>query len=126
MEPLRQKSLFWHNIWVNCGWPRDGNLAGIMRRTRAAYHAAVKRVKRNEKDITRKAESLASHNTRDFWSKVKKITGSKKGCANVVDGICDAANIANHFGDIYDKLYHCVSFSQSEMVQFRHMLNDMP
>ena len=82
VEPFRQKSLFWHNIWVDCGRPRDGNLAGIMRRTRAAYHAAVKRVKRDEKDITRKrfAESLASHNTRDFWSEIKKITGSKKGC----------------------------------------------
>ena len=42
VDPVRQTSIFWHNMWVNCGRPRDGVVAGIMRRTRAAYHYAVR------------------------------------------------------------------------------------
>ena len=36
VEPARQKSLFWHEIWVNCGRPRSGTVANIMRKTRAS------------------------------------------------------------------------------------------
>ena len=37
VEPLRDKSLFWHHMWADCGRPRSGNVADIMRSTRAAY-----------------------------------------------------------------------------------------
>jgi len=43
VEPLRDKSLFWHHIWVDCGRPRSGYVADIMRNTRAAYHRVVRR-----------------------------------------------------------------------------------
>jgi hypothetical protein len=35
---LRDKSILWHDIWVDWGHPRDGAVASIMRRTRASYH----------------------------------------------------------------------------------------
>ena len=41
VEPVRRQSILWHNIWVECGRPKTGYVAGIMRQTRARYHYAV-------------------------------------------------------------------------------------
>ena len=38
MSPAWEKSLLWHNIWLEYGRPRDGLIADIMRRTRAVYN----------------------------------------------------------------------------------------
>jgi hypothetical protein len=37
VQPVRDKSLFWHNLWLECGRPKTGAVADCMRRTRAAY-----------------------------------------------------------------------------------------
>ena len=68
VEPVRQTSIFWHNLWVSCGRPHDGVVADIMRKTRATYHYAVRSVKRREQDIVnqRFATALLSHKDRDF------------------------------------------------------------
>ena len=42
VAPLREKSLLWHNIWDDCGRPHTGTVADIMRKTRSAYHYAVR------------------------------------------------------------------------------------
>jgi len=44
----REKSVLWHRIWVECGRPNTGPVVDVMRRTRALYHYAVRRVKRDE------------------------------------------------------------------------------
>ena len=58
-----------------------------MRRTRALYHYAVRRVKRDQKNVTRQrfVDAVLSNSNRDFWSEVKRMNGNKVGCANVVD-----------------------------------------
>ena len=53
VEPFRQKSLFWHRIWIDCGRPSNGVVADCMRRTRANYHYSVRQVKKNEEFIVR-------------------------------------------------------------------------
>ena len=52
VEPVRAKSILWHNIWVECGRPKTGTVADIMRRNRAQYHYTIRRIKRNEDSIT--------------------------------------------------------------------------
>ena len=32
VEPYRVKSMFWHNLWVDCDRPATGEVATIMRR----------------------------------------------------------------------------------------------
>jgi hypothetical protein len=32
VNSLRSKSLFWHNVWSDCGRPRNGAVADCMRR----------------------------------------------------------------------------------------------
>ena len=60
VEPKRQVSLFWHNMWKDQGCPHHGVVADIMRSTRAQYHSAIKWVKQNDKYIRniRLAESV--------------------------------------------------------------------
>jgi hypothetical protein len=60
VEPVRQKSLFWHRLWYDCGRPRSGVVADVMRRTRATYHRTMRRVKRNEQVIVRQRFADAS------------------------------------------------------------------
>jgi hypothetical protein len=52
VEPVRQNFFFRHNIWIECDHPNTGNVADIMRRTRAAYHYRL--FKRNEHAIVRR------------------------------------------------------------------------
>ena len=74
VEPLRQKSLFWHNIWCDCGRPKNGVVADCMRRSRASYHYSIRQVKKDEDNIIREriANALIDDPTRNFWSEVKK------------------------------------------------------
>ena len=47
--PLRDRSIFWHRIWLDCGRPTPGAVAESMRRSRAAYHYAVRRIEMTKK-----------------------------------------------------------------------------
>jgi len=51
VAPYRSKSLFSHNLWVECGKPRTGVVYDIMRQTRARYHHAIRNARRNEDEI---------------------------------------------------------------------------
>lgn len=117
VEPVRQKSIFWHDMWVNCGRPRSGVVADIMRRTRASYHYAIRMVRRREKEIVneRFAEAVSSSNGRDFWNEVKRIRHSGSGCSNSVDGLTSANEIASFFADKYQDLYTSVPYNASDM-----------
>src|SRR5664279_3104568 len=112
VEPLREKSLFWHRLWLDCDRPRNGAVADSMRRTRAAYHYAIREVKRNEDTIIRErfADALLENTDRNFWHEVKKIRNSKCCTSNIVDGYSDAGNISQLFFDKYRELYTSVPY----------------
>ena len=125
VKPYREKSMFWHKLWMDCGRPRTGHVADCMRRTRAAYHYAMRRVKRDADEITRDrfAAALLQNNSRDFWTEVKKIRASKLTCNGIVDGHSDASEIARIFGDKYRDLYTSVSFNKCDMHEISDFLD---
>ena len=61
--------------WIDCGKPRGGQFAYFMRRTRAAYHYAIRRIKRDEQEIVneRFVEAILKNDERDFWSETKRM-----------------------------------------------------
>jgi hypothetical protein len=126
VEPVRKKSILWHNIWAQSGRPRSGCIADIMRRTRAAYHYAVRRVKRNEKDIVRQrfAEAVLTDNTRNFWTETKKLANQRHVGASIIDGCCDSYDIASLFATKYQDLYNSVGYSSLEMEQLQLELSE--
>lgn len=117
VSTAREKSILWHNIWLECGKPRDGLVANIMRRTRAAYHYAVRYVKQNNSDIVRQrfASAIIENRNRDFWAEVKKVCGKTCGIQRTVDGHTQSDLIANVFANKYDELYTSVGYDGVEM-----------
>ena len=117
VKNARESSLFWHDIWTQCGKPRDGVVADVMRRARASYHYAIRFVKRNENNIVNEhlAEALVNNRGRDFWREVKHIRGTNKCCSSYIDGIHGSKDIAELFADQYQDLFCSVSYDNNEM-----------
>ena len=114
VAPAREKSMFWHNIWCECGRPHIGVVADIMRRTRAAYHYAIRHVKKNESDIVKQriADASMVNRSRDFWTEVQRMkSNGSNSVSSSVDGVSDCRNIT----DKYEELYTCVSYDEAEM-----------
>jgi len=78
-----------------------------MRRTRAAYHYSIRKVKRDEDTLIneRFADSIINNDARDFWSEMKRIRSNKAGKSRIVDGQTENNNIAKLFADKYRELY---------------------
>ncbi len=125
VQPARDKSLFWHKLWVDCGRPRSGAVADCMRRTRAAYHYAIRKVRDDEDHITRDrfATALYEHDDRNFWLEVRRIRSKAHSLSGVIDGKHDEESISDLFTAKYQKLYTSVSYEASEMGSIINDLN---
>jgi hypothetical protein len=93
--PLRERSMFWHRMWLDCGRPRTGVVSESMRQTRAAYHYALRNIRKDEEDIVRErtADAMLLNNSRDFWLEVKRIRGNKACISRTIDGQTEDHNI---------------------------------
>ena len=127
VEPLRDKSLFWHNTWLECDRPKTGVVADIMRRTRAAYHDAIRRIKQNADAIIneRFAEAVINNKSRDLWAEVKRIRGCGSCPTNVVDCRDTPAENASFFAKKYQDLYTYVSYDSNCMIDIFCELDDL-
>ena len=70
-----------------------------MRRTRAEYHYAIRRIKRDENDIIKErfADAFLTNRSRDLWAEVKRIRGGGSSLSNVVDGFSIPDDISAFF-----------------------------
>jgi len=77
-----------------------------MRRSRAAYHYAIRKAKRDEDLIVseRITVLMLKSEDRDFWSEIKRSRAKPVGGRNV-DGVPDNVGISKLFRDKYQKLY---------------------
>jgi len=122
----REKSILWHNIWLECGRPRDGTVADNMRRTRAAYYYAVRYIKQNNSDIVKQwfASAIVENRSRNFWHEVKKVRGGKGDIQRTVDGHTQNDFIGDLFANKYEDLYTSVRYDQTEMDGLRQDIKD--
>ena len=62
-------------MWVDCGRPHNGLVADVMRKTRARYHAAIRKARNDEANIVneRFASAVLENRNRDFWKEVKRV-----------------------------------------------------
>jgi len=81
---------------MECGRPRCGVVADIMRKTRSGYHYAIRMARRNAGDNINEhfAEVLVGNRGRE-WSEAKKIRRSMARVSCVVDGVSDVGDIAD-------------------------------
>ena len=127
VQPTRDKSLFWHNLWLACGRPKTGAVADCMRRTRAAYHYAIRKVKRDDERLMheRIADSMLNNDTRNFWSEVKRIRSNKAGTSRIVDGNSESISIAQLFASQYRDLYTSVPYNKDEMLCIQNEVEEL-
>ena len=122
----KQESLYWHRCWREAGCPRNGDLAEMMRITRARYHKAVKYVKKNRDKIRmeKMAASIAENRHRDFWNEVRKIKGRDNYLPACVDGVNTDNEICDVFSRKYESVYNCVSFDTGDMQNIVDIVNE--
>lgn len=118
VKELRDRSLFWHNVWIQSGKPATGHVADIMRDTRRKYHDKIKVIKADERRIRNKklADSMsAGGNNRDLWSEIKKINAFNKGSPVVMNGVCNVKDICNIFKSKYENIYTSAPTQTNEL-----------
>jgi len=117
VAPYQTKSLFWHNICVECERPWHGVVADIMRHTRSQYHRAIRRVKINERNIISEkfTEAVIENRGRDFWSEVKRVRRTHPSVSSVIDGLSQPEDKADVFASKYQDLYTGVSYNSESM-----------
>ena len=125
VAPLKNQSVFWHNLWSDCGKPHNGVVADIMRKSRARYHAAIRQVRKDNVEIVnnRTATALSLNKNRDFWSEIKRIRHNRSVVGGVVDGFCSSSDIADVFANKYQDLYTSVPYDVEELQSIRNDLN---
>ena len=116
VQEKKEKSIFWNSIWRDNGCPRNGVVADTYRRARAAYHYAIRAVKKNEDTIkgTKIAKAFCDNRHRDFWTEIKKIHSDKSKCQSSMDGKTGVKNVCDVFVKKYSELYNSVSFKKNE------------
>ena len=116
VEHLKAKSLFWHNVLVDCDRPKTSAVADVMRRTRASYNYAIRCVRHNERNNIneRFADTMLVDNITDFWSEVKRLRSNKTCSSNMVDDFTSPCDIANFFASKYQDLYTSVKLTRQK------------
>ena len=103
VQPFKDKSIFWHNVWRDSGSPKHGQIAENRRLARAKYHWAIKQTKKeaNNYILNKTADQLSNKSFNDFWKTIKKLKGNNKTIASVVDGKTTDDEISNRFRYLY-------------------------
>ena len=127
-KPLKDDALFWNAIWVSCGKPHNGVVCQIRRSTRAKYHKAVKKLKKEE-NLNRcevMAEAMIANNNRKFWTEAKKFKGRNRvSVPNTMDEARGDGNVAELFARKYETLYNSVPYDDDKMIDLCKRVDEM-
>ena len=107
----------WHDVWVQSGKPREGDIANMKRKTRLKYHYAIRHVTKENLRIRnyKMADAISMNNDRVLWDEVRKMTKTSNNLPNAMDEVNGTDEIASLFADKYDALYNSVSYNINEM-----------
>ena len=107
VKPFQEDAQFYYAVWQSYGKPLDCPVHYAMKRTRNAYHYAVRRLKRNADSV--KNDKLLEHclsgNSSNIIKELKKQNPTSQPYVSSIDGHTGSKNISNHFCDTYKHLY---------------------
>ena len=109
VAPFKKDSKFWCSIWLSAGKPISGVLFDLMRKTKYQYKYAVRRLQRVNSRIQNDKflESILRGGV-NIFDEIKRFRGKAKQCSSRIDDEVGAANISQHFGNIYSDLFNKV------------------
>ena len=109
VKPYSEESKFWFQVWVSEGKPRFGPIFDNMKLSKKQFKYAVRRLKRvNDRIQNDKFVSGLLHGGVDIFKEIRKFRGTSSSYSSRIDEEVGASNIANHFAEIYEKLYNNV------------------
>ena len=112
-----ENAKMWHDVWVQSGKPRQGDIANMKRKSRLKYHYAIIHVTKENLRIRnyKMAEAISKNNDRVLWDEVRKMSKTSNNLPNAMDGVTGTDEISSIFADKYDLLYNSVGYSMDEM-----------
>ena len=124
VKPERDRSVFWHWMWLESGKPNTGFIYQIMKGTRHQYHYAVRRCKSNKLNIQKQRLAENIHNSTNFWREIKKINPANKLSTTIMDNANGDKEITSLLVNKYETLYSSVPTDDNEMNQLHLMINE--
>lgn len=126
VEPLKEKSMLWGQIWHECGEPQEGLVKDIYRKAQREYHYMVKYVNRNESTLRKQKmlDCMEGDRQRDFWSESYKVHKKAKVTATCINGENEPEKIAQVFAEKYKHLYNSVPSNEENIEKIRHDINE--
>ena len=108
---------FWHDIWVNQGKPKQGDIATMKRKTRLKYHYAIRYVTKENIRIrnNKMGDAISMNNDRELWDEVRKLTKTNNSLPNMMDGLTGDEEISHIFSEKYDTLYNSVGYNIQDL-----------
>ena len=107
VQPYKDMSVFWYNIWISSGKPQFGELYHTMRHSKNQYKYAKRRCSNAADQIKRnKFIEACMNGEKDLLTEIKKMKRTSQHTSSKIDGYSDDTAIANHFKNIYEKLYN--------------------
>ena len=123
VKPFQEEARFIHAIWISYGKPQNCPLHDSMKRSRNAYHYAIRKLKRDEEQT--KNKHLLDHclkgNSSNVIKEFKKQNPRSEQKSSVIDGHSSNQNIANTFCGIYTELYQRNDSSDSLNTQIKDL-----
>ena len=116
----------WHDVWVQSGKPRQGDIANMKRKTRLKYHYAIRYVTKENIRIrnNKMGEAVSNNNDRVLWDEVKKMSNTSNNLPNIIDDKTEVEEISNIFAEKYDLLYNSVGYSVNELERLKIDINE--
>ena len=120
----RERSLFWHWIWVECQRPTRGVVYDCMSHSRRVYHAAIHKVRRMQIDIQKQklADNCQNVTAKTFWQSIQNLNPTCKGVSDIIDDVTGSQNIADLFADIYCSIYTSVPTDPREIAAIQNTI----
>ena len=115
----------WHDVWVQSGKPKQGDIANMKRKTRLKYHYAIRYVTKENIRIrnNKMGEAVSSNNDRVLWDEVRKMTKTNNNLPNIIDDKTEVEEISNIFVEKYDMLYNTVGYSINDLNKLTNDIN---
>ena len=112
-----ENAKLWHDVWLQSGKPKHGDIANMKRKTRLKYHYAIRYVMKENIRIrnNKMGEAVSNNNDRMLWDEVRKMTKANNNLPNVIDGSTGIKEISDIFANKYDTLYNSVSYNMNDL-----------
>ena len=121
MKEHAENAKVWHDVWVQSGKPKQGDIANMKRKTRLKYHYAIRYVTKENIRIrnNKMGEAVSNNNDRVLWDEVKKMSKTSNNLPNIIDDKTEVEEISNIFAEKYDLLYNSVGYSLNELERLK-------